>query len=421
MLNSIYEKIKSNVSIIVVVLEIILGSAIIYKVPYTEIDWVAYMQQVEIFLGGERDYSKIIGQTGPLVYPAGHVYLFTALYYITGNGSNILLAQIIFLGIYIAQLIVVLKIYSIVIKIKKNYWWIVFLLMLSKRVHSIYMLRWFNDWFAMLFAYIAIYNLLRGRNKVSVLWFGAAISVKMNVLLFIPGIYLILSRSEGIFKGTLYLILIVAMQVLIGFPFIIYYPESYLNKAFEFKREFLFKWSVNWNYLGESIATNKSFAILLLLLHLGFLLYFLFFKWSFVTKIFKDIGLGWKYQALPQKKLINPEYILNVLFIWNFIGIWFARSLHYQFYSWYFHSIPWLLVCWEIYPSIIKIGIFLIIEVCWNMFPPSFKWSLALSVMHLLILIGLVFKGREGVIEIVKINNDKKDAKTKSKKRINSS
>ena len=141
LLSSIYSKFRSNISTVVICLEIVLGIGIIYKIPYTEIDWVAYMQQVEIFLGGERDYSKIIGQTGPLVYPAGHVYLFTILYYVTGHGSNILFAQIIFLAIYLLQIFVLLKIYAIVTKIKKDYWWIVLLLMLSRRVHSIYMLR----------------------------------------------------------------------------------------------------------------------------------------------------------------------------------------------------------------------------------------------------------------------------------------
>lgn len=33
----------------------------------TEIDWVAYMQEVEGFIHGERDYLKLKGDTGPLV------------------------------------------------------------------------------------------------------------------------------------------------------------------------------------------------------------------------------------------------------------------------------------------------------------------------------------------------------------------
>lgn len=37
----------------------------------TEIDWVAYMQEVEGVVNGTWDYTKLRGDTGPLVYPAG--------------------------------------------------------------------------------------------------------------------------------------------------------------------------------------------------------------------------------------------------------------------------------------------------------------------------------------------------------------
>ena len=349
------------------------------------------MQQIEIFLKGERDYVNIKGQTGPLVYPAGHVYFFTMLYYVTNFGKSILTAQIIFLFIYVSQIYTLTKIYKYALCMKPEYWWISGLLVISRRVHSIYMLRCFNDGVAMLVVYIAILFLLKGNNKKSVFFFAIALSVKMNVLLFLPGVYLIVSRSEGIFKGTLYMIQIILMQVVIGLPFIQENPYSYFNKAFEFKREFLFKWSVNWNYLGEEVATNHLFAFLLLGLHLSFLIYFLFTKWLCIKKAFKELSL-YPLNLFPKKKEINPEYTASVLFICNFIGICFARSLHYQFYSWYFHSLPFLLVCCDKYPDFVKVGIMILIEVSWNMFPPSFKWSLALTVLHAFILLGLMFK-----------------------------
>jgi alpha-1,3-mannosyltransferase len=37
----------------------------------TEIDWEAYMQEVEGFLNGTYDYTKLEGATGPLVYVTG--------------------------------------------------------------------------------------------------------------------------------------------------------------------------------------------------------------------------------------------------------------------------------------------------------------------------------------------------------------
>lgn len=39
----------------------------------TEIDWVAYMQEVEGVANGTWDYTQLKGDTGPLVYPAGEL------------------------------------------------------------------------------------------------------------------------------------------------------------------------------------------------------------------------------------------------------------------------------------------------------------------------------------------------------------
>jgi alpha-1,3-mannosyltransferase len=55
----------------------------------TEIDWRAYMQEVEGYLGGERNYYNLMGDTGPLVYPAGFVYVFAALRSLTDAGMNV--------------------------------------------------------------------------------------------------------------------------------------------------------------------------------------------------------------------------------------------------------------------------------------------------------------------------------------------
>lgn len=77
----------------------------------TEIDWTAYMEQVTQFVNGERDYPKIEGGTGPLVYPAAHVYIYTGLYYLTNKGTDILLAQQLFAVLYMATLGVVMLSY----------------------------------------------------------------------------------------------------------------------------------------------------------------------------------------------------------------------------------------------------------------------------------------------------------------------
>jgi len=81
------------------------------------------MQQVEQVLQGERDYALIKGDTGPLwycrsvqdnvdySYPAGHVWIYTALYKITSQGRDIFGAQVIFMILYLATLAIALSLY----------------------------------------------------------------------------------------------------------------------------------------------------------------------------------------------------------------------------------------------------------------------------------------------------------------------
>ncbi|KAF7722524.1 Lethal(2)neighbour of tid protein [Apophysomyces ossiformis] len=92
--------------------EVFFNMLIIQKVPYTEIDWKAYMQEVEGFIHGERDYKALRGDTGPLVYPAGFVYIYSGLYILTDGGNNVRLAQYLFEGLYIVTQWVVFAIYA---------------------------------------------------------------------------------------------------------------------------------------------------------------------------------------------------------------------------------------------------------------------------------------------------------------------
>jgi alpha-1,3-mannosyltransferase len=70
------------------------------------------MQQISIYLKGERDYSKISGDTGPLVYPGAHVWIYRQLWRVTDEGRDVGRAQWIFALVYLGTLGVVLRCYA---------------------------------------------------------------------------------------------------------------------------------------------------------------------------------------------------------------------------------------------------------------------------------------------------------------------
>lgn len=69
------------------------------------------MQQVQQYIAGERDYTNIYGGTGPLVYPAFHVYIYRWLYDFTDQGRDIFLAQIVFGILYLVTLALAMACY----------------------------------------------------------------------------------------------------------------------------------------------------------------------------------------------------------------------------------------------------------------------------------------------------------------------
>ncbi len=95
---------------------------------------------------------------GPLVYPAGFVYVYAALRRLTGGA--VAAAQPLFAALYVATLAVVLSVYVRARVVPPA---ALPLLCLSKRLHSIYVLRLFNDGVAMLPAFGAVALAQRGR------------------------------------------------------------------------------------------------------------------------------------------------------------------------------------------------------------------------------------------------------------------
>nr|KAF6477095.1 ALG3 alpha-1,3- mannosyltransferase [Molossus molossus] len=351
---------------------------VIHRVAYTEIDWKAYMAEVEGVINGTYDYTQLQGDTGPLVYPAGFVYIFMGLYYVTGHGTDIRMAQHIFAVLYLATLLLVFLIYHQTCKVPPFVFF--FMCCASYRVHSIFVLRLFNDPVAMALLFLSINLLLAQRWGWGCCCFSLAVSVKMNVLLFAPGLLFLLLTQFGLRGALPKLGICAVLQVVLGLPFLLENPVGYLSRSFDLGRQFLFRWTVNWRFLPETLFLHRAFHLVLLATHLTLLLLFVLCRWhrtgESILSLLKD----------PSKRKI-----VSTLFTSNFIGICFSRSLHYQFYVWYFHTLPYLL--WATparwLTHLLRLLVLGLIELSWNTYPSTSCSSATLHVCHAVILLQL--------------------------------
>lgn len=167
------------------------------------------MEQVSLYLSGERNYIKLVGGTGPLVYPAAHVYIYRALHYITNAGADIRLAQYLFIGLYLATLALVLACY----RSAGAPPWVLPLLVLSKRLHSIFMLRLFNDGFAVFFLFAAVFCYQRKWWSLGSLAFSLGLGVKMILLLALPAVGIVLWLGVGRDRAVKQALIMAQVQV----------------------------------------------------------------------------------------------------------------------------------------------------------------------------------------------------------------
>ncbi|SCU95246.1 LAME_0F11364g1_1 [Lachancea meyersii CBS 8951] len=381
---------------LLLVLEAVALKYILANVQYTEIDYEAYMEQIWTIKDGETNYELIEGGTGPLVYPAGHVWIYEIMEKVTSGLDNLKNGQIAFSALYIATLVLQMVCY-VLLQLPP---WCVVLAVLSKRLHSIYVLRLFNDCFTTFFMVLTVLSLLlsaRLQRKifcvVASATYAVAISIKMNALLFLPGVLLALFQlSSGHLAFTLGCLgTTVAWQFYVARQFLQDHSREYWSTAFNFGRQFMYKWSVNWQFVEEEVFNSSWFHRTLLFSHLTVLALLL------VTKFcsgFPEIRASFKavrhpftpvLQSFEKVTTLDVSYVLLVT---NFVGVLFARSLHYQFLSWYHWTLP-VLLNWSQMPMIVSVVWYFAHELCWNSYPPNSNASSTLFALNSVLLISV--------------------------------
>jgi len=101
----------------------------------------------------------------------------------------------------------------------------------------------------------------------------------MSVLLYIPGLLVVLFKRHGLIGTLRHMLSLLAVQTVIARTFLRTYPREYFANAFEFSRVFIYRWTVNWRFISEETFLSRKWAYSLLAGHLFVLAAFAICKW----------------------------------------------------------------------------------------------------------------------------------------------
>ncbi|RYG52897.1 hypothetical protein EON67_00105 [archaeon] len=308
-------------------------------------DWDAYMEQVarlfphaaSHFPEEDADlsrfdladsytfnYSRLRGDTGPLVYPGAHVAIHAVMYKVTGwdaagwtteytpkdmpgyeqrthrPHARIMWVQQWYTLLYLALLSIVWLTYDgigmvcgerppvgapcsqacrrravcmcvrgarVQTSSTRQHLMLLLMLSISRRVRNIPTLGLFNDTYSMLLAYAAVFAFSCKRWTLGSVLFSTAVATKLNVILMAPGLLYLLLWGGGWPLALQNIALCALVQAVFGAPFMLTDAGAYISRAFDLKRQFTQEWSVNWNFLPADVFSAPTFALLLLGAH----------------------------------------------------------------------------------------------------------------------------------------------------------
>lgn len=131
----------------------------------------------------------------------------------------------------------------------------------------------------------------------------------------------------------------------------------------------MFKWTVNWRFIGEETFLSREFSIGLLVLHVSILGLFSI-GWvkpsgTNVIRFLQDV-----VQGRQQPAVLSKPFVMTVLLSSLAIGLMCARSLHYQFFAYLAWATPFLLWRAGLHPILVYLA-WTLQEWAWNVYPST--------------------------------------------------
>ena len=197
----------------------------------------------------------------------------------------------------------------------------------------------------------------------------------MSLLLAAPSIGIILLQVLPFNRAANALFLMAQVQFTLAVPFLSNI-RGYLTRSFELSRVFLFKWTVNWRFVGEERFLSREFATALIILHLVLLVTFISTRWNRPSGLSIPALVSTALKPLPAKVQqqicldTTPSFMMTAILTSMNIGMLCARSLHYQFYAYIAWSTPFLLWKSGLHPILVY-GVWAVQEWAWNVYPST--------------------------------------------------
>ena len=184
--------------------------------------------------------------------------------------------------------------------------------------------------------------------------------------------------------------------MLLAVPFLKENAIGYLSRAFELTRQFLFKWTVNWRFLGEETFLSRRFSIALLAVHLSVLVLFVSNCWLRPSGL-NPLQFAKKFVAGQHfSAKVSDRFVVTTLLASMTVGLLCARTLHYQFFAYLSWSTPYLL--WEAgFHPVLIYAIWAVQEWAWNVYPSTDGSSITIVVCLAIQVVGAIFVQNRGV------------------------
>ncbi len=306
------------------------------------------------------------------------------------------------------------------------------LLSLSRRVRNVASLGLFNDAPAALLTHAGALALAHAHFTWGAALLSLGVAVKMNVLLWAPGALFLALDAGGAPLAARCAAVAAALQLALAAPFLAAAPAAYITRAFDFGRAFDQRWSANLAWLPPATFASRELAAGLLAAHVALLAAAARWWWAPAAAAPAAAAadappapladaeggaasprrrprpppppaappppqplLDWLWRGARGGPRATPRAALFILYTSNFVGVACARSLHFQFLTWYWHTLPLLLAHTRL-PWPAQAAFAAALELCWGNHPPQAWSAAAITALHAALLAALWHGGGGG-------------------------